>query len=200
MTIYNTPADRNQSTHLGAHEDGPTTLSPGDSDPVSSGLKLWADVGLSIGQDVQALNRQVGSLAAKIQNDTPVVYTTQASGTFVTGSPLILNLGGPDMGYVWEVQNVVVGGSDYNTTAAGTAGLYVGPTAISASNGLTALIDMALTLPNVGFYGTRQVFINDQQNLYLVINGGTNAQQYVAVARAPVYNTSAAAGNVEVTA
>ena len=190
--MVDTPQDRNQHTNIGVHE-GTTTVTPDDA--VSSGLKVWADIGVKIGQSVDKATEAQRSLAAQLQKNTPVFYSQAASGTCVNAStPLMLVLGTPDQGTYWEVTSVAVGGVDYTTVAGGTAGLYVSGYANAATLEMSVLLDYANTLPNVGFYGTRQMLVNDQETLILLVDGGTAGQVYVANAQMSVFNVTAAMG------
>jgi hypothetical protein len=64
---------------------------------------------------------------------------------------------------------------------------------------MTSLADQATTLPNIGFYGGRDVVVNDQEYLFLLIFNGTSAQQYAANAQVTVYNVTAGKGGEEIT-
>jgi len=59
---------------------------------------------------------------------------------------------------------------------------------------MSVLADYASSLPNVGFYGTRQLLVNDQETLVLLVDGGTAGQVYVANAQMSVFNVMAAMG------
>lgn len=195
--MIDTPADRNQATHLGAHEGAANDdlgNPSSDTERLHSGLKLWADVGLKIGSAVDKSTQASQQLARSLQDNTPVEYAMVASGTYVSGTPLLLNLGTPDQGTYWEIHSVAVGGTNYTVTAAGSAGLYVTAYANVATLDTSVLADYASTLPNVAFYGTRQVLVNDQETLCLVINSGTAGQVYTANAQMSVFRTAASGG------
>lgn len=194
--MTDTPAARNQGTHLGAHE-GPANIDEGnptsDADKLHSGLQLWADVGLSIGSKVDALSKSQQQLAQRLQDNTPVNYAVVASASYAS-SALLLILGTPDQGTYWEVQSIAVGGQDYEITAAGSAGIYVSGYPNVNTLDLTALADFAKTLPYVEHYGTRQVLVNDQETLCIIINSGTSGQIYSANAQVSVFRNAASAG------
>ena len=143
----------------------------------------------------------------KLNKNVPVTYRVAASGTFQTGTPLVLNFGGPDQGTFWELTCLAVGGNDINVTAAGNFGLYVsGYVAAGVSPGMASLVDGAANnsgglavLPFTETYGGRQIVVNDSENLYVIIFNGTNNQQYVANVQVQVVNV-AATGGVDVTA
>jgi hypothetical protein len=197
--------------HIGAHEGDWQEIDPqaednekggGSSDPLSdirSGLKVFANVGLSLGKSLDEHTTALREYNRRLQRNTPIDYGSQASGAYPTTGLLVLNLGTPDQGTRWEVTSCAVGGLDQNVTANGSAGLYVAgylPTTGTITNpsGLAQMADQAKTLPNVGFYGTRQLVVNDQEYLFLVIFGGTAGQTYVANASMTVFNVGSAGG------
>lgn len=194
------PEDRNQGTNLGANDSGhflDGSSSSSDDAPVKTGLQVFADIGVSIGTQVDELKKSVRSLADRLEYDTPVDYQSVGSGTFVTGSPLIVSLGSPDQGTFWELKTLVIGGLDVNLTAAGTAGVYV--SALPVQVGLLGAVGLATALPYATTWGTRQVVVNEQQSLFVIIFGGTNGQQYLANAQVTVYQSRAAHGKTTTT-
>jgi hypothetical protein len=196
-----------QNLHIGAHE-GPAFAPPGDDDASSqssgplddirNGLKAWFDVGLTIGKSVDRMETNVRKMMDRLQRNTPVDYGYAAAGPAPAGADLLLNLGTPDQGTRWEVTSLLIGGADANIAAAGTAAAYVGAMVPQnnqpAPGGFTNVADLAPALPFVRFYGTRQLVVNDSENLFVVIFGGTAAQLYVANFSATVFNVAAAGG------
>jgi hypothetical protein len=156
-----------------------------------SGLKLWADVGVQLGKSVDANTAAIKKQNA-LQSNTPFIYQTVATGTYTSGT-LVLNLGTPDMGTYWEVESVTVGGTDLTVAAAGSAGVYI-TGAPNTVGGLTNAMDYAAYLPNVGFYGSRKLYVKEQENLLVGVWNGTNGQVYAATCRVSVINDRAARG------
>lgn len=202
-----------QDLHLGAHEGtgggfvdpnppDDATSTGGPLDDIRSGIKAFLDVGISIGKSVDQQTANVRALLQRLEFNTPIDYAVSASGVFPASGNLVLNLGTPDQGTYWEVESCAVGGLDQNITAAGSAGLYVSGylplSGTSATPGMTALCDQAKTFPNVGFYGGRDIVVNDQEYFFLIVFGGTVGQQYAANASVSVFNTASSRGNVEV--
>jgi hypothetical protein len=197
--------------HQGAHEGDrdylPTTdsdtPSTGPLDDIKSGLKLWADLGVSIGKSLDEVAKTNKKLLARLQRNTPIDYSCIASAVCPAAGFCVLNFGSPDQGTFWHVESCAVGGLDEFTAAAGTAGLYVSgfvpQSGTTQSPGMTSLADQATTLPNIGFYGGRDVVVNDQEYLFLLIFNGTSAQQYAANAQVTVYNVTAGKGGEEIT-
>jgi len=198
--------------HIGAHE-APYAAQEPDSDTaerlfggegsspldeIKSGLKVWANVGVTLGKSLDEHTAAIKKLNARLQHNVPVDYGIGVAGVFPAAGNLLLNFGSPDQGTRWEVTGVVLGGVDTNITAAGQAGLYVSgqipPPGGAAPAGITALADRAPTLPDIAFYGTRQLVVNDQEFLFAVIFGGTPGQTYAGNFSATVFWTDAGGG------
>ena len=169
-------------------------------DDLKSGLKVWFDLGLTLGKKLDEQTDTLNRALRRLERNTPVNFAAVASGTQSGTNPLVLNLGSPDQGTYWQVNSCAVGGTDVNTTAAGSAGLYVSPFLpngnLSQSPGLLAAVDHAVSLPNFAFYGTAQNIVTESDYLFLIIFGGTANQQYAANAQVQVFNVAAAGGSV----
>lgn len=172
-------------------------MHPEEQETLLSGLKVWAKVGVELGNSVEKMTKTYNDWY-KLQFNTPVDYQTFASGVFPSTGNLLLNLGKPDQGTYWEVHTVVVGGTDWNVTANGSAGLYV--SGVPGVTGMNLSRDYTSVLPNAATYGTRVLLVKDGEYLYLSIFGGTSGQTYVANACMTVYKTASAQGNVETVA
>ena len=172
-----------------------------EKESLLNGLKIWAKVGVELGEQVKKQAETNEKLWRRLQFATPVLYRTVASGTFTTGQKLVLNLGSPDTGTYWNLRNFAVGGTDTNVTAAGTFGLYVsGFAQANYSPGMSALIDGGGTyggadiMPYSENYGNDSMRVQDSETAYAVIQGGTNGQQYIATASYLVYNVANSLG------
>lgn len=165
-----------------------------------SGINLMAKVGLQIGKATEELSKMsetVGQMARAVERNTPVNAAVVAVGTFVTGVPLVLNFGQPDTGTFWEICSWAVGGTEINVTSTVTqVGLYTSAVATLPGAGMTNLVDFAATAPYVDHYSPGQVFGNDGENVFCIIYGGTNGQQYVSNIQFRVYNVIASQGTV----
>jgi len=167
-----------------------------------NGMSVWANVGLTLGNAADAmvsaadkLNKTNDRLWNRLQFGTPVMRRVSVSGVYPASGTLTLNLGGPDNGTYWVVESVIIGGTDVNVTAAGSAGLYVLGAFINGSPGLGNAVDFTATLPNSAFYGGRDIVVNDGENVTLTIFGGTSAQTYVSAMTVTVYNVANGLGN-----
>ena len=178
--------------NLGAGEEHETLL---------SGLKIWAKVGVELGEQVKKQAETNERLWRRLQFGTPISYKVVASGTFVTGQKLVLNLGAPDNGTYWNVRSFAIGGNDVNVAAVGQFGLYISGFAQSNySPGMGALVDGggtyggADTMPYSENYGNDSIRVQDSEQIYAVVQGGTNGQTYVANVGVLVYNIASGLG------
>ena len=165
------------------------------------GIKIWAKVGVELGESVKKANKLNEELWRRLQFATPVRTWQVASGTFPSSGNLTLTLGSPDAGTYWNIRSFAIGGTDVNVTAAGKFGLYVsGFVSNTSSPGMTALIDGGGTyggadqMPYSENYGNDSFRINDQETVQVVIYGGTSGQVYSCNMGALVYNSAAALG------
>jgi len=175
----------------------------GEQDPVS-GINILAKLGVQIGkvsEQVATNSDRVAQLARALERNTPVNAAAVASGTFVTGVPLVLNFGQPDHGTFWEISSWSVGGLEINTAAVVTqVGLYTSGVASLAGAGVSNLVDYTAAAPFVDHFSPGQVFGNDSENVFAIIFGGTNGQQYVSNIQFRVFNVVASQGQVSYTA
>src|ERR1700761_5669355 len=177
------PSDPDSTQDPGVHEgawvndlaDGAQQGEQQAGDPMDdfkSGLKIMGDLSLSLGKYADKIDNYLQH-RARLELNTPVNYPLAGSGTFPATGNLVIGLGGPDKGRLWEVTNLVVGGTDLNVTAAGTAGVYVSSVNPGqGSGGITQAADYASGLPRVAFYGTRQLVVQANEYLWVVIFGG----------------------------
>jgi hypothetical protein len=179
--------------NLGAGEEHETLL---------SGLKIWAKVGVELGEQVKKQAESNERLWRRLQWATPVTTRQVGSGVFPATGNLVITLGSPDAGTRWTVHSFALGGTDINVSATGKFGLYVsGYVASGFSPGMSALVDGAEwgatpDMPYTNQYGSDQIIINDQETIYVVVFGGTAGQTYMANICATVTNSAASLGSV----
>lgn len=183
----------------------PNTYAGNENDPEPvSGINLFGKVALQIGKASEEMSRtadKVGQLARAVERNTPVNAASVASGVFVTGVPLVLNFGAPDVGTFWEISSWSVGGTEINVTATvGHIGLYTSALATLPGAGMANLVAWSGTAPYVDHFSPGQVFGNDGENVFAIIYGGTNGQTYVSNIQFRVYNVIASQGQVAYTA
>lgn len=111
------------------------------------------------------------------------VYSNRAEqGVAAAGADLVIGIGGPTQGMIWELRTLTVGGLTWATAAAGTSLLVRAASRPNnaAAVGLAAVLDEAASLPLPAGYGTGQIVVRNPEKLYVIIQGGTAGQQYVA--------------------
>ena len=166
------------------------------------GIKVWAKVGVELGDAIAKQNKINEALWRRLQFATPVRTQQVASGVFPSSGNLVINLGSPDTGTYWNIRSFSIGGTDVNVTAAGKFGLYLsGYSAPGYSPGMGSLIDGGGTyggadqMPYSENYGNDSFRVLEGETIYAVIFGGTAGQTYVANIAAFAYNNAAALGN-----
>jgi len=162
---------------------------------LNEGLKLWANVGAELGKTTKRLADANERIWNKLQFGTPVIKREAKAGVYPATGNLIIDIGKPELGTYWDVESVAVGGTDFNVTAAGQAGLYVYGANNGVSPGMINGVDYAATLPNTGFYGFRDIVLNYGDRLIVVIFNGTPGQTYAVSATSTVYNVAGALGD-----
>jgi hypothetical protein len=157
-------------------------------------LRFFADLGVKLNS---TLDKVTTSLATfnRLQEYTPVDYQVAAAGVIPVSGTLLLPLGSPDQGTYWQVQQCVAGGADANTVTPGTGALYVSGSQ-GITGGLTNCADIAKSLPNVGFYGTRDIIVLSEEWLLFQFFGATSQQNVAVAASVTVYKTAGAGGRV----
>lgn len=144
----------------------------------------------------QAEHRRRETQRARMPSDVRMISSAAIpTPTQRTG----INLGGPDPGFYWLLRRLIIGGTAWKTVAAGTGEVYV--TALGGQQGsaivgpmiaglaLSDIVDQASALPFKNFYSNKQVIVQEQENLLVVIDTGTAAQQYVVTAQFEVWRT-----------
>ena len=197
------------STHEGNPDEAAilrmaTTAGSPEHQSLMSGLSIWAKVGVQLGQKVEELAKANRVLMARLQRNTPVTYKVVGSTVITDAGIDVISLGAPDVGTFWEINNFAIGSTDIDVAAAGSFGLYVSGYQGTVSPGMGALVDGAAggvggvaAMPFTETYGTRQIVVTAQEQIYAIIYNGTNNKTYVATIQASVYNVAAAMGSVD---
>lgn len=177
---------------------GTTDTDDGPLDDIGSGIKAFFDIGLSIGTKLDDVSDKLDRYMRRLQRSTPVRQTIPGSVIIPTvTAPSIIPFGAPDEGTAWDVRGCVVGGTEVNLAAVGTAGLYVGAFQAVAGSGMTNLHDYASSFPNVAQYGGGQILVNSGEFVWLVVFGGTAGQQYAGNLSVDVLNVGVLGNVVE---
>lgn len=167
-----------------------------DTDTQQGGLiaDLCAKLELHVGV-VEGLTRELRRPKPRYVPAQPVFGRIRASGVVPSSGPLILNFDqpGPEQGFFWFVRSIVIGGLSPSITAMGAADVYVtamlpNAAVTLAGLGLSDWRDHAATLPAVStFYSRGSLPLRMNENLVVIITGGTAGQQYVAAAQFEQY-------------
>lgn len=159
-------------------------------------LKLagGVEVDLLTGKDLDdGIGKMLGGLRSHSENGRPIFQSrwaaqmTPAAGSSTT----VLDLGKPRSGRAWNLAYLTVTGDDDRTVVAGASvASYVGDPDNPTLHGL---IDPAngSVVPNSAAFGEKQVWIHDDENLFVIVYGAPNDQQLAAVARVIDYPASA---------
>ena len=110
----------------------------------------------------------------------PVQLSLRAAGVSPAAKDLVLNLGGPSYGRLWEVRRLVVGGANWAAVVGGRADIIIAANAPlnTPPRALSDVVDVAKSLPSVAFYSSGQLVLRNPQQLYVVIATPTATTQY----------------------
>ncbi|MHB1475314.1 MAG: hypothetical protein ACYCV4_17165 [Dermatophilaceae bacterium] len=100
-----------------------------------------------------------------------------AATSTASGSTLVIDLGGPTHGRLWQVRRLVVGGAQWGSVVAGTALVVVGGSA-SITPPTSDVADYSAAIPNVAFYSTGQLVVRNPSRLYMVVLTPTASATY----------------------
>ena len=161
-----------------------------DSDLAASYPVIW-DTQNDLLKSIDKKLDQYLQLASDIPRDIKVVVSGVCPTPTVAFS-LKSAVGGigPEAGEVWVLRRIAVGGITPTTTATGRADIYMSgqdPTAGGSLPFTGDWIDQATTLPLTAGYSNRQCVLRSNDNLFVVITNGLQAQQYVANLQFSVY-------------
>lgn len=166
------------------------TASPSNipDDIGAGGIDLGAQLAVSIGGLSAAVSGLARQYAAQAAQDAAVRFIKPPPmvGTVSGGGTLTLKLVGPELGYQWTVRRVIVadGGpaGTQATAVAGLAGVYAGVVSADAigqgqAGPLLENLEWLISpLPNAAEFGDGQIVLQAQENLYVLITGGTPGQ------------------------
>jgi hypothetical protein len=143
-------------------------------------LSLGAIVG--VGAKIDGLAAQVKKLLAAqdaYQFGAVEVTLRGAATSAASGATLVLDLGGPSYGRLWQVRRLAIGGAQWGDAVAGTA-LVVVAANINTAPPVSDVADFSATIPNTATYSTGQVVVRNPDRLYLVVLTPTAGTLYAA--------------------
>ena len=95
------------------------------------------------------------------------------------GDTLVIDCGGPPPMRMWEVKRLTMGGVEFTTSVNGSALVVVASSTPGSAPPTTDVADEVASLPNVGYYSTRQLTLRNPNRLYVVILSPSDSTQYV---------------------
>jgi len=142
------------------------------------GFSLDAIVGLKASLDGLTTElRKRRAIEAAYQGGAVEVMLRGAAVSASTGN-LIIGLGAPSYGRLWEVKHLTVGGALWTSSVAGQAIVVISPASGQTTPALVDIADQANSLPNVAYYSTRQLVVRHPNHLFVVILSPTGSTQY----------------------
>jgi hypothetical protein len=155
-----------------------------DAEAGIAGLCAKLDVYIGSAEAARAEEKKRALSTATPQ---PVFGRSVATGIVPAAGPLILGfpLRGPDQGHYWMVRQVSVGGLAVGVVAAGTADLFISSSDLRAQPSLAAMglgdwRDHFAAMPTITQYGSGNMPLRFNEEIFVVVTGGTVGQQYVA--------------------
>jgi hypothetical protein len=141
-------------------------------------LVLQALVGL--GASMDTLNRHlrdIAKLEEAYQFGAAQVRLSMTATSDSNGDSIEIGVGGPTYGRLWQIRSLVVGGSLWTTTVAGSALVVIGANK-TLTPPLTDIVDEAGSLPSVAQYSTSQIVVRHPNHLRVVILTPTASTLY----------------------
>ena len=164
---------------------------PDPTDPGGWGARFVAALDLSVGKlkasqdattdELRKLRREARQMPAMVKLSSVFTLNTAAGQQICQqgGSGAGVLIGGPEIGRQWSIRQWLVGGTTLTATPGGTAWLLVSA-APPNEQSITSAVDFTkLALPQSIFYSGDSFYVQPNENVYMVVTGGTNAAQYV---------------------
>lgn len=132
-------------------------------------------------KELRALRREARNMPALVKVSSSFQLSTAAGATMCnqggTGAGVLI--GGPNVGEEWRVRQIVVGGATIGTAATGVVWFLVSAGTPNEQS-ITSVVASIPAMPAVAFYSNEQIYLAPNENLWMVVVGGTNNQNYVA--------------------
>ena len=144
-------------------------------------LVLESIVGLKASFDTVAKElKKAREVEDAYQRGAVSVPLRQSAVSNAAGSTIVMDMGGPQYGRLWEVRRITVGGALWTSTVAGQGLLIVTSSSGQVTPALYDIADQSPSLPNVALYSSRQLVVRHPNHLFLVILTPTATTQYAA--------------------
>lgn len=160
------------------------------TDPGGWGARFIGSLNLELGHlrdsqdattnELRLLRKEARQAPALVKISSVFTLNTAAGQTMCQqgGSGAGVLIGGPEIGQQWSIRQIVVMGTTLAATPTGRA-FFLVSAAPPNEQSPTSVVDIASALPSIAFYSPEQFYLAPNENLYMVIVGGTNAAQYV---------------------
>jgi hypothetical protein len=167
-------------------------------------FSFLADFKLKIGDMADTAKLAARNAKWAAQAATPHPYRIVNSGVVdANGNSLIFSQysSGPDLGHFWQIRSIVIGGQHPNDTVTGRADVFASATDLVAASvlpggnylqalGLTDWRDTTATMPNIAFYGRGEFTVRAQEEITVVVTGGTPGQTIACSVQVEDYQES----------
>lgn len=152
-------------------------------------LALGGEVDVATGDELHHMGESIlgrldgleraGRDARPLRRTLVAAARAPASGSTTT----VLTLGGPAVGRIWNVTYVTVAGSDDSTVVPNaTLALYTGDPAAPSLAGLVIPANGS-AVPNSASFSQDQLWVHDDEQMFVVVYGAPVSQALSAVAR-----------------
>lgn len=151
------------------------------------GVEADFAIGLRLGKAETEISQLRDKL--KLASFAPIPSALTASGVSSAAGLALIKVGRPAHGRLWSVTRIIVCGADDQTVLAGSkVAVYVGS---AVSPNLSDVLDPATaadTVPYVQYWNKEQVFVTDNDDLFVIVYGAGAAQSLVVNATVIDYN------------
>ena len=166
---------------------------------VEAGVNAEVDLGPAVLEAMAGVKASCDAMTATVRDwvaqEKAYQYGVRSipiEGQGVYGTTdLAIDCGGPENGYTWEIRRLAIAGPSPETSLGSEiAFVYQSPLKPHTASGATSMNWVDWTgynsgkIPSVAFYSAYQIVLVWPAHLWVVINGGTNGQQYVVAGRA----------------
>ena len=156
------------------------------TDPEAHGLELGIGTRLelsfhSLADEMRQDRADRMAREARAARLIPVVRPLAGSGICPASGTLFFSIGKPELGRLFEVRSLAVGGPTWTAAPGGEGAIVVSAMNPPLDLSLLNLRDVITeAFPQVAFYSSNQVTAQAGEHLIVVITGGTSGAQYAA--------------------
>lgn len=147
----------------------------------------FLDIALGLDLKLGSMGKTLKDIQAQAARaESPVFSRYISSGIVPASGFLVLGNGAsPTMGHVWYIRSIAISSTAPGTIVDGRADVFVSAQDLrNVTNmnliGMQDWRDQATSLPNIAFYGKGELPLHGQEQLAIVLSGGTLNQNVVA--------------------